>query len=493
MGHIDSGKTSLCGALSTILSTAALDKNPQSQERGITLDLQFSAMETDRFLFTFADCPGHASLIRTIIGGAQIIDMVLLVIDITKGIQTQTAEGLVIAGITVSKMLVVLNKLDLIPVGERDKKIPRVLAGIRKALEKTPFGDAPMVTFSAKEKLEGNVAELVSNMEKIGTYIVEKRNKEKEIKSSQSLLYLVDHCFPIKGKGTVITGTVLRGKVSVNDNIFIPNLALEKKVKSIQMFKKPIQTAYPGDRVGVLVTQFDSKLLERGIVCEKGTVPELTHAIVKINKISFYKLPIKSGAKFHVTVGHNTVMATFTFFGNEEDVKSPWNPEKEYLYNPNFEKNCEFALVNFETPIFCPLDSILIASKLDIDINANTCRLAFNGTIEKQIEEEKMKNLKIYKIKTKIGIVDRVLTNDTLLAKNLFNKETNMNLFVNKKISLPTGSQGTIMGSFGKSGKFKVHFPSGFGYPDPKTGPLNQNLTFIIKKYIFDKEKTIHQ
>jgi selenocysteine-specific elongation factor len=103
LGHVDSGKTSLVKALSTSLSTAALDKNPQSQQRGITLDLGFSAftlpmpshLPSDTYnliQFTLVDCPGHASLIRTIIGGAQIIDMMLLVVDANKGIQTQTAE-----------------------------------------------------------------------------------------------------------------------------------------------------------------------------------------------------------------------------------------------------------------------------------------------------------------------------------------------------------------------------------------------------------------
>lgn len=95
LGHVDSGKTSLVRSLSTSLSTAALDKNPQSQARGITLDLGFSAFTVpmpehlkknddaenkfDYLQFTLVDCPGHASLIRTIIGGAQIIDMMLLV------------------------------------------------------------------------------------------------------------------------------------------------------------------------------------------------------------------------------------------------------------------------------------------------------------------------------------------------------------------------------------------------------------------------------
>lgn len=99
LGHIDSGKTSLCKALSTIASTAGFDKNPQSRERGITLDLGFSAFllkipewfrskhppeatkDFDYIQFTLVDCPGHASLMKTIIGGASIIDMMLLVVD----------------------------------------------------------------------------------------------------------------------------------------------------------------------------------------------------------------------------------------------------------------------------------------------------------------------------------------------------------------------------------------------------------------------------
>lgn len=110
LGHVDTGKTSLAKTLSLITSTASLDKNPQSKERGITLDLGFSAFflrtpQSEKFKpysqykyiqFTLVDCPGHASLIKTIIGGAQIIDIMFLVIDINKGIQTQTAECLVI-------------------------------------------------------------------------------------------------------------------------------------------------------------------------------------------------------------------------------------------------------------------------------------------------------------------------------------------------------------------------------------------------------------
>lgn len=69
LGHVDSGKTSLVKALSSVGSTAAFDKHPQSRERGITLDLGFSSFRSNDIQFTLVDCPGHASLIRTVIGG----------------------------------------------------------------------------------------------------------------------------------------------------------------------------------------------------------------------------------------------------------------------------------------------------------------------------------------------------------------------------------------------------------------------------------------
>ncbi|VDN13479.1 unnamed protein product [Dibothriocephalus latus] len=141
LGHVDSGKTSLCKALSTVASTAAFDKNPQSQKRGITLDLGFSSFTVktnippqlsspespvDALQITLVDCPGHASLIRTIICGSHIIDMMLLVVDVNKGFQTQTAECLIIGELTCKVLLVVLNKVDLLEPSTREEKIAKV-------------------------------------------------------------------------------------------------------------------------------------------------------------------------------------------------------------------------------------------------------------------------------------------------------------------------------------------------------------------------------
>ena len=247
LGHVDSGKTSLVRALSTLLSTNALDKNPQSKARGITLDLGFSAFTVDdvppgiegydRVQYTLVDCPGHASLIRTIIGGAQIIDRMILVVDITKGIQTQTAECLVIGEILTDELVVVLNKIDLLPEKTREKKIEQGKANIRKALQKTRFKSSPIVAVSAIVGGDGKAgvgaasasaatpgakpaAKGIKLAEKLAAAKIEGDGDNKItmklddlvklIKDTTKvptrrqmdgpLFFAVDHCFPIKAK-----------------------------------------------------------------------------------------------------------------------------------------------------------------------------------------------------------------------------------------------------------------------------------------------------
>mmetsp|Transcript_4601 Transcript_4601/g.8041 ORF Transcript_4601/g.8041 Transcript_4601/m.8041 type:complete len:384 (+) Transcript_4601:111-1262(+) len=343
LGHVDSGKTSLVRALSTMLSTAALDKHPQSKERGITLDLGFSAFITplpehlnkdgaglsDKIQYTLVDCPGHASLIRTIIGGAQIIDRMLLVVDVTKGIQTQTAECLVIGEILTNDLVVVLNKIDLIPDEKREAKIEKVSKMLEGALSTTRFKGSPIIPVSAIVGGDGKAGVGGSNVE---TVVVEGEHQvmgldklvdlikrttvlpERGDIANQPLYFAVDHCFPIKGQGTVLTGTVLNGSVSTGDTVEIPELLLERKVKSMQMFRKPVVHAEKGDRVALCLTNLNAKLLERGVVASAGSVPRISGAIALIRKVKYFGKKCPSKSKIHVTVGHSTSMCNVTFF-----------------------------------------------------------------------------------------------------------------------------------------------------------------------------------
>ena len=158
--------------------------------------------------------------------GAQIIDLMLLVIDITKGIQTQTAECLIIGEITCDQMLVVLNKIDLVEESQRQSTIDKVRTSpmrsasynsallvlqmvkrLRKTFETTKFPQVQIVACSAASSL--NLNELISTIQ--SHVFVPKRSPD------GPFLFSVDHCFSIRGQGTVMTGTVLSGSVKIND------------------------------------------------------------------------------------------------------------------------------------------------------------------------------------------------------------------------------------------------------------------------------------
>uniref|UniRef100_A0A3B5MXY9 Selenocysteine-specific elongation factor n=1 Tax=Xiphophorus couchianus TaxID=32473 RepID=A0A3B5MXY9_9TELE len=557
LGHVDSGKTSLARALSSTASTAAFDKNPQSRERGITLDLGFSSFTVDcpdhlrdsggqqpydSLQFTLVDCPGHASLIRTIIGGAQIIDLMMLVVDVVKGVQTQTAECLLIGELTCPRMVVVLNKIDLLPPNKRQSAIEKMTKRLHKTLESTRFKECPVIAVAAKpggpeapetEEPQG-VPELIELL-KQQTYLPKRDAKG-------DLLMAVDHCFSIRGQGTVMTGTILQGSLAVNDTVEIPVLKVTKKIKSVQMFRKPVSGAMQGDRVGVCVTQFDPKLLERGLVCTPGSLRTLYAAIISTRKIGYFKGSLATRAKFHITVGHETVMAKVTFFGlppadtkptpsEPSSLETPFTFEREYSYQDEYvsrQKEAasgpdpeQWALLEFERPVTCPALCLVIGSKLDTDIHANACRLAFQGRLlhgfeDKSYAETSLPQLRIFKTKHKEGQVERVTDDYSVIGRSLFKKETNLQLFVGLKVTLTTGESGVIEGGFGQSGKFKIRIQEGLRpetkqllsskkkgksgskgglacEEEPKTESQPVGIHLHFKRYVFDPHKKMVQ
>ena len=460
--------------------------------------------------------------------------MMFLVIDIVKGIQTQTAECLIIGEICCDKILIILNKLDLIEESKREATIEKMSKRLWKTLENTKFANSPIVAVAAnqqssnaeaeKENLDQQMSNLsVASQEKAEnnntmfnidvlldtlkniTYFPEKRNENGQF------LFAVDHCFTIKGQGAIMTGTILNGSVKVNDNIEIPVLKTQKKVKSIQVFRKPVEKAIQGDRCGICLTNFDSKQFERGLVCAPNYVKTSYAVIIKLNKIKHFKGSIQSGSKFHITINHETHLAKIELFGGFGDELVDKNSEfmfdfgKEYLYvneyAPEDAKKEEddsqasaktnkkivnyYALIDFtfenassseiaSSGVLCVANSLLIGSKLDTDIHLNQCRIAFYGNVlhaftNKDFRETNqsastnayLSSLKIYKEKFKEGVVERKHDNYTLIGKSLFKKETNIDLFVGLKVSLSTSEQGVIEGNFGQSGKFKIRIPNG--------------------------------
>lgn len=549
LGHVDSGKTSLSKALSRVGSTAAFDKNPQSQERGITLDLGFSAFDANvaddasfqrlgigTLQFTLVDCPGHASLIRTVLGGAQIIDLMILVIDVTKGIQTQTAECIVVGEILSRRLVVVLNKVDAVQgntAEEKQAQLQKTIKKLRATFAQTRWPNVPFIQTAANPAAGQSGAPPVG-IDQLTTHLVNIVRHDATTQRlapvatgpapasmTKDLLMLVDHCFPIKGQGTVLTGTVLQGAVNVGDEVFLPDHQQTKRVKGIQMFRKAVQSARKGDRIGMCVTQFNAELMERGIVCGVGgkTVLTIRACIAEVHKVRFHKLPVEPNLKYHVTVGHSTVMGSMRFFSKTNDDvpadsataptfdfsatydsvddlpdQSVWaysppgaGAEPESFLSIKSPVTTYYAVLLLEQPVTSYVGSPVIVSRLDSDVNAHTCRIAAHGIILTPDvmhsmfpsafpqEAEPWRMLNVVKPKRKIILIDRVIDERHCIAKSITQGSQNPDpsRFIGAKITLRKLRSGGAAGAdelveppctgiieapFGQSGKVKLRF-----------------------------------
>jgi selenocysteine-specific elongation factor len=585
----------------------------------MTLDLGFSCFfldmpqhlaekypQKEKLQMTLVDCPGHASLIRTIIGGAQIIDMVLLVVDAYKGWQAQTTECLVLAELTSPHLVVALNKVDMFPPKEREQKLQEAMAKVRDRLKNSKFPNAPMMGVSAcigGEKVAAQtgqsaldlVTQQTLNVDKLidllkeslpipRRHLTESTDGNKPTSSTKSkdgnkpkdpFYFAIDHCFPIKGMGTVLTGTVLNGQASVNDIIEFPSLKIERKIKSMQMFKRSTKQIQQGDRAGMCVSSFDANLLERGVCATPGAVHLVKGAVAIVRKIPYYPNQLKNNSKYHVSVGHTTVMATVSFWGavelakysaagtdnaakktsntSSESIESSalggdadqaglpylqfdWNQDfllqdglleslpAENGENDNGGKKTDrpllhWALLDFQTPVYCPLQSLVIGSRLDAVVdksgkpqaskdhdnalddntNAASCRLAFCGRLMERVEpEEDVKRIRWYTPKEKRGTVSRLgdphkrqddgkVVRYEVFGDDLFKKETLLKPFIGMKMVTPQGDVGELKGAFGTSGKFRVYFPAG------TTAREGDSLRLPFKRFLHDKEKKMRQ
>jgi len=547
LGHVDSGKTSLSKMLSSVSSTASFDKNPQSKERGITLDLGFSALyiHTPKFLknlfpnnqkiieseyiqITLVDCPGHASLIRTIISGASIIDTMILVIDSIKGIQIQTIECIALSEILCEKITIAMSKIDLLK--DKEEEIPKKIDKLKQIFSKTKFGKSvPIVPTTILDEDKNNIEKTIKLLIKNIIECIDFNTKDNEInQKSDSLIAYIDHCFKVKNKGTVATGTIMKGNIKINDEIYFPELSNKFMVKEIQIFRKSVKSATKGDRVGLLIKNLDNQKVERTIVTSVGSkeVNYLEGGILLLRKVNLYKDKLKSNNKYYLMIGNQGISAKCLFFNylnKKEELFNKYNInnikkteicdknifyDKEYTYLEyiDISENNEyyFAFVKFDKKIIVPNKMIFLGTNIDIDISENKKdRLAFFGKIifcNNEINEV-IKNLKIVKNKIKEGKIIRVLPEDKkiCIVRGFIKKENmgNINSLIGKEISGRIENEGKdeikneekkenkklvgkILSSFGQVGKLKVEFNQEIDVKIFK----NIILEMPIKKYV---------
>ncbi len=297
-GHIDSGKTAIASVISEIISTAGIDAHPQSKERGITIDLGFTSFLLDKYLVTLVDGPGHADLIRISASSVEIIDCAIVVIDINKGPQVQTGEHIImIESLRIEKMIVVLNKIDLFTgnIGEEVSKT-------REFFESTSFGhNVPIFCVSAKNK-EGFIELKEGILKSIDSLKFERH-------SDGDIIIPIDHHFPIKGMGAILTGTILNGTLNLNQNIEILPVNTSGRVKNIQIFHQDVGIAKAGDRVGINVKGLDLKKVYRGCYATNNPKAFEYCKIIEVEVFNnkLFKAKTSFGTQIHITIGMVTI------------------------------------------------------------------------------------------------------------------------------------------------------------------------------------------
>ncbi|MBD3185261.1 GTP-binding protein, partial [Candidatus Bathyarchaeota archaeon] len=301
-GHVDSGKTAISSVLSEIISTAGLDAHPQSKKRGISIDIGFTSFDLDGYQVTLVDAPGHADLIRSVVASASIIDVAILVIDATKGPEIQTGEHMVILeALGINKILVALNKVDLLEPKGLDAMVDRLQSFLTRAGDH--FRDAPIIPISAKNKegIDGLLDHLLNLI----------KSSQLERNLQDPFLMPFDHHFRAKGFGTVITGTVISGKACVGEVMEISPLGMEGKIKSINVFKESREQVQAGDRAGIAIAGINNEKLYRGcVLCKPGSMEQAKHVLMDGFLIPLFKQQLSFKSQVHVTVGMLTVAGT---------------------------------------------------------------------------------------------------------------------------------------------------------------------------------------
>jgi len=287
IGHVDHGKTTLTAAITmrlvhklgkgAIKKFEDIDNAPEEKARGLTINTAHVEYETDKRHYAHVDCPGHADYIKNMITGAAQMDGAILVVAAGDGPMPQTREHILLARqVNVPKIVVFLNKVDQV---DDPELLDLVELEVRELLNKYEFpGDKiPIIKGSALAAMDSGGKDdeackcIDELMDAVDEYLpIPERDVDK------SFLMPVEDVFSIKGRGTVGTGRVERGKIRVGQEVEIVGLAKETRktiVTGVEMFNKTLDEGQAGDNIGLLLRGVEKKELERGqVIAAPGSI-----------------------------------------------------------------------------------------------------------------------------------------------------------------------------------------------------------------------------
>lgn len=277
IGHVDHGKTTLTAAITKCLQGIGntsfrgysdIDNCTEERERGITINAAHIEYETELRHYSHIDCPGHQQYVKNMLTGAAQMEGAILVVAINDGPQVQTREHVILAKeVGIPYIVVFINKMDFANIGGDMKEL--VELEIRELLEAYGFDEnLPVLSGSARTALEETEPSAIgtlsvkSLMDCVDTYI-----KQPERLLDASFLLSIESTLVAKGRGTVVTGKVEQGKVSINDELEVVGNDIKPTMcLGLEMFRKSLDYAEVGDNIGVLIRGIKKKEISRGNV-----------------------------------------------------------------------------------------------------------------------------------------------------------------------------------------------------------------------------------
>ena len=302
-GHIDHGKTSLVKALTGIDT----DRLKEEKARGITIELGFAHLELPGGLrFGIVDVPGHERFVRTMVAGVGGMDLVLLVIAADEGIMPQTREHLEICQLLgVKRGIVVLTKKDLVEPDWLDL----VTEEVREYLAESFLAKAPIVAVSSRsgdgmDQLKAELTRMAGEIE------------EKRLDAPFRLPF--DRVFTVTGFGTVVTGTLLSGGISVGDEVEILPSGIDCRVRGVQSFGSKVEKGGAGERLAVNLQGVDHADVQRGdVVVPKGLYRPTSAVDVRLNYLGSAPKDLKHRATIRLHSATYEVPAKVILFDRD--------------------------------------------------------------------------------------------------------------------------------------------------------------------------------
>jgi elongation factor Tu len=317
IGHVDHGKTTLTAAITTVLANRGLaelrsfdsiDNAPEEKERGITINTAHVEYQTEKRHYAHVDCPGHADYVKNMVTGAAQMDGAILVVAATDGPMPQTREHILLARqVGVPKIVVFMNKVDMV---DDPEILELVEMEIRDLLSFYGFdGDAtPIIKGSALGGLNNDakwVEKILELMTAVDEFIP---LPPRQI--DLPFLMPIEDVFSITGRGTVATGRIERGIITVGEEVEIVGMQVERMksiVTGVEMFRKLLDKGEAGDNVGLLLRGIDKNDIRRGMVMAKpGSITPHTKF-----KAEIYVLKKEEGGRH--TPFHNRYRPQFYF------------------------------------------------------------------------------------------------------------------------------------------------------------------------------------